>query len=263
MNPTTKFLACALLGFIGLSSCTKTEITPYEEEPAKLISSYKIVNTSNELKGMVNEKEKTITVVIPYGEYYNSLEPEITLASGNTLKADADTLITDVFDYFVNGRDILYPITDQQGKTTTFKLIINTLQPTLEFEEISTSASSPKIFDMSNTSIINTNLGFQIYNTNLLYPYSGNTELNNDLTMGTALIAEDGTEYKFKTAGASPRPGYININLGYIEGYIVPGSSPPIYTMTPPAGLYRLKVRFYNRETTLQYPIRIIYSKPL
>lgn len=254
-------VALVSMGFIG--SCSKTEITPYEEKPLVRISSFKIVNTAEEIAGAINENEKTITITIPAGQYLNTLETEITVAEGSTLKAGSDTLITNLINYFAEGatREITYPVTATDGSTATYKLLIKTNQPPLLMQEVSTDPANPVSYDQTYWYTQN---NIHIYNTLTTYPYSQQNELDMELAQGS-LISENGTEYKFKLAQSATPPfagsdAYMLLNLNNIEGRVTGSGSGTTYTETPPAGLYYIKLRYYSREAALKNPIRIFYN---
>ncbi|GGH23978.1 hypothetical protein FAZ19_16865 [Sphingobacterium alkalisoli] len=266
-TPRLKFgykaiLSVALISMGLISACTKTEITPYEEEPMARISSFKIVNTAAEIVGAINENDKTITLTIPAGQYLNTLEPEITVAEGSTLKEGSDTLITNVLTYFAEGstREISYPVTATDGSTATYRLLIKTNQPPLLMNEVTTDPTNPVSYDQTNW--LNTNYIY-IYNTLSTYPYSTNFEFDLELAQAS-LISQDGTVYKFKLAQSGVPPiissAYMLLNLNNIEGRVVGSGRDQIYTNTPPEGLYHIKLRYYSRETTLKNPIRIFYN---
>ncbi|WP_270088200.1 hypothetical protein [Sphingobacterium sp. SYP-B4668] len=255
-------LSIALASTCLISACTKTEITPYDEEPLARINSFKIINSTAEIPGAINENEKTITVTIPAGVYLTTLEPEIALSEGSTLKVGADSLITNLINYFAEGatREINYPVTATDGSSATYRLHIKTNQPPLEMGEVSQDASNPQAYDQT---LWFTNNYVYILNTLKTYPYSTNFEF--DMTLAQAsLIGEDGTEYKFKSAQSGTPPiiesAYMLLNLNNIIGRVTGSGSGTTYNQTPPAGLYKIKLRYYSRETTLKNPIRIFYN---
>lgn len=72
-----------------VSSCKKTEVVPYEEEPANHIVSYTVTNAQEELNGVVDDVDNTITVYLPYYLSIDYIVPEIKLSEGAIL-IDAD-----------------------------------------------------------------------------------------------------------------------------------------------------------------------------
>lgn len=259
---TTKWtIRLLLMAIVGISACTKTETVPYEAEPQARINSFKIVNTTEQMTAAIDHHDKVITVTIPGGQYLMTLEPELSLCNGCTLKEGADSLITDLVQYFAEGstRDISYPVTAPDGSSATYKLQIKTNQPPLEMQEVTTDPENPVSYD--NT-MWQSNHQIKIYNVQLTYPYVFN---NMDLDMEMAhasLIAEDGTEYRVNQPQSFATPlvpkAYMVLYLNKVEGRQNQDWS---YNDTPPEGLYYIKLRYYSRETTLKNPIRIYYNK--
>jgi len=255
-----KIATSLLLSSLYLNSCTKTEIQPYEQESMARISSFKIVNTSKEVIGAIDNDTKTITVTLPEGLYMSSLEPEIKVATGATLKQGSDTLITNMVDYFAKGRTIQYPITATDGSTATYTLIVKSDQPALHVQEVSTDPNTPVVYDQSfwyTTNIV------YIYNNLISYPYIATPESDLELARAS-LVDKDGKEYPFKRASTANVPSvpnaYMNLSLNNIEGRLTGPANAPIYNKVPAAGDYYVKLRYYSREVTLKNPIRIIYN---
>lgn len=240
-----------------LHSCTKTEIVPYEAQPQARINSFKIVNTAEEMVGAIDHHDKVITLTIPAGQYLKTLEPELTLPDGCTLKEGADSLITDVVAYFAEGstREINYPITANDGSIVTYTLLIKTYQPPLDMQEVTADPENPVSYD--NT-LWYRDQRILIYNVHPTYPYViGNIDLDIEMAQAS-LIAEDGTEYKInQPQSGSSGLAYMVIDLDKVEGRQNPDYT---YSDTPPEGLYYIKLRYYSRETTLKNPIRIYYN---
>ncbi|WP_433900305.1 hypothetical protein [Sphingobacterium puteale] len=249
-----------LLSSLYLSSCTKTEIQPYEPESMARISSFKIVNTSKEIIGAIDNETKTITVTLPEGLYMTSLEPEIKVATGATLKQGSDTLITNMVDYFTKGRTIQYPVTATDGSTATYTLTVKSDQPALHMQEVSSDPNAPVVYDQTHGYVFNF---IHINTVQPNYPFIGNYEI--DLTIAHAsLVDKDGKEYFFKqiTSGTPPSisNSYIELPLNSIEGRMTGSGSSLQYNKVPAAGDYYVKLRYYSREVTLKNPIRIIYN---
>jgi len=249
-----------LLSSLYLSSCTKTEIQPYEPESMARISSFKIVNTSKEVIGAIDNDAKTITVTLPEGLYMSSLEPEIKVATGATLKQGSDTLITNMVDYFSKGRTIQYPVTATDGSTATYTLIVKSDQPSLNLQEVSSNSNEPVVYDQSYWYTSN---DIYIYNNFASYPYIATYESDLELVRAS-LVDKDGKEYPFNIAVTGTPPSieksYMHLVLNDIKGRVTGSGSSLTYNKVPAAGDYYVKLRYYSREETLKNPIRIIYN---
>ncbi|ULT25498.1 hypothetical protein KUH03_00280 [Sphingobacterium sp. E70] len=167
------------------------------------ISSFKIVNTSKEVIGAIDNDAKTITVTLPEGLYMSSLEPEIKVAKGATLKQGSDTLITNMVDYFSKGRTIQYPVAATDGSTATYTLIVKSDQPSLNLQEVSSNSNEPVEYDQSYWYTSN---DIYIYNNFASYPYIATYESDLELVRAS-LVDKDGKEYPFNIAvtGTPPR----------------------------------------------------------
>jgi len=255
-----KIATSLLMSSLYLNSCTKTEIQPYEQESMARISSFKIVNTSKEVIGAIDNDAKTITVTLPEGLYMTSLEPEIKVASGATLKQGSDTLITNMVDYFAKGRIIEYPVTATDGSTATYTLIVKSNQPALHVQEVSSDPNTPVVYDQTYGYVFNF---IDINTVQPNYPFIGTYET--DLTIARAsLVDKEGKEYYFTQLTSNTPPGisnaYVQLTLNSIEGRVTGSGSSLKYNKVPAAGDYYVKLRYYSREVTLKNPIRIIYN---
>ncbi|MFD1166310.1 hypothetical protein ACFQ2C_11900 [Sphingobacterium daejeonense] len=244
-----------IISLLLFSSCTKTNTLPYEEESKAKIKSFQVTNSADHIPVSINHQNGIITATVPPGIYLTAIEPKIELEDGNKLKSGSDTLITNLQDYFINGRKIEYPITHKNGEKKTYVLEIKTHQPPLNFREVSLDPNSPIVFDQSKSHITK-----MLYVRNLSgnYPYSTNYDL--DQTLAKASLVDDkGKEYKFTVAMSSIStiitPSQIILNLNQIEGRFDDKG----YHQIPSAGLYWVKIRYYDREEKLKNPIKITY----
>ncbi|MGE9313635.1 hypothetical protein ACLOAU_18430 [Niabella sp. CJ426] len=80
-----KFYLSLVIIISILSSCTKTEIVPYEKEPTNIITEYKVINGTEQLNGVIDNVDNTITVYIPYYLSIDYLVPTVKLNEGATI----------------------------------------------------------------------------------------------------------------------------------------------------------------------------------
>ena len=85
LKVSLKVIPIALCMGAVISACTKTEVVPYEEEPANRITGYKVTNAPEVIYGAVDNADNSITVTVPYYLSINYIVPEITLEEGATL----------------------------------------------------------------------------------------------------------------------------------------------------------------------------------
>ena len=84
-NVTMKLMSFALLMGIFISSCTETELVPFEKGAANRITEYKVINATEVLYGVVDDIDNTITISLPYYLSINFIVPQIKLEEGATL----------------------------------------------------------------------------------------------------------------------------------------------------------------------------------
>ena len=241
----TLIAVLAVAGML-LAGCTKTITNPYEKDTRSRILSYKIVNMQTPVYGAINDSLKTITVYLGPDVYLDVLEPEIKVSEGAMVSPASGTFIEDMMDYFTNGRDIQYIVKGADGATATYTLKIISLQPELSFKEVSPDAENPVTYLHRYSYFTN----FNVINLEPEVPFL----FNENRYLNVALVAADGTgkEYPF-AEGSTNHGSNLYCDLAYIVGYAKG------VTDAPPAGLYYVKVRYYSKITTLQYPVKITY----
>lgn len=80
-----QLIAFSLLMGMAISSCTETELVPYDRQPTNRITEYKVTNATEVLYGVVDDIDNTITVSLPFYLSINFIVPEIKLEEGATL----------------------------------------------------------------------------------------------------------------------------------------------------------------------------------
>jgi hypothetical protein len=256
-------LSCLIAGVtLLISSCTKTVTNDPPAVSKSRILGFKIANSATPISGIVDGSDNTITVYLPPASYLTILEPQITLSEGATVTPASGTFIEDLAGYFAKGRTLQYTVTGADKSVTTYTLKLISQQPALAFEEISTDAANPVTFNQMLSSVSN-NL---VLYTKTPYLFSLSATVS-EAVGRVWLVAADNKEYpmvtgaayapSFASAQTSPA-SYANISLGGVQGFNP--QNPGANKNAPPAGLYRIKVQYYSRITTLNNPIRIVYE---
>lgn len=80
-----QLIAFSFLMGMAISSCTETELVPYDRQPTNRITEYKVTNATEVLYGVVDDIDNTITVSLPFYLSINFIVPEIKLEEGATL----------------------------------------------------------------------------------------------------------------------------------------------------------------------------------
>ncbi|NII25934.1 hypothetical protein HB364_12635 [Pseudoflavitalea sp. X16] len=252
-----------IAGFLWLlTACTKTTTNPYPPQSQSRILSYKIVNTTTPITGVVDDNDHTITVYLGPTLFLSILEPQITVSEGASISPASGTFIENLADYFAKGRTIQYTVTGKDKSVSTYSLHIISQQPPLSFQEVTTDPADPVTYNHSISWYANS---IPIYTTT---PYLFSPSNIVSQAVGrVSLVAENGTEYPMTADGAGAPAfagagvtsySHVIVNLSGVIGYdLLTGGA---NQTSPPPGLYRIKVQYYSRTTTLKNPIRIIYE---
>lgn len=245
-----------------LAACTKTTVNPYPQQSQSRILGYRIVNASTPITGVVDENDHTITVYLSPTMFLTILEPQITVSEGASVSPASGTFIENLTDYFAKGRTIQYTVTGKDKSVSTYTLHIISQQPPLSFEEVTTDPANPATYNHSISWYANS---IAIYTTT---PYLFSPSAIVSQAVGrVSLVAENGTEYPMTSDGAGAPSftgagatsySHIIVNLSGVIGYdLLTGGA---NQTSPPPGLYRIKVQYYSRITTLKNPVRITYQ---
>ena len=235
-----QFSFLALLLVIIASSCTKTIDPPLHDEPK--ILSFKVTNTNEgSLYGAIDHIEKSISVYLPFYYGLQAIEPEIKVSDDAILKeADQEGNLLPVL---VSDSISTYTIVSKKnGTEVQYKLKILVQIPDISVEEYST-ADDTASFEAGDMS----------------FYFSGDFKTK-DLSLIKAYLVADksGKEYPVFYSD------YTNIiksstNPNGIQQKYINSAGIPLDIDT---GLFKLKVRMYNKEVVTKYPIRINYAQP-
>lgn len=246
----------------SLSACTKTVINAYPAPSKSRIENFTIVNAITPIAGVVDDNDHTITVYIPPTQFLSILQPAITLAEGATVSPASGAFIDNLADYFAQQKTITYTVTGSDKTVTTYTLKIISQQPPLSFNEVTTDTANPVTYNHSLSSYTNI---IVIY-TSTPYPFSPSaTEMA--AAGRVSLVSASGREHPlisngegapFFAGSSSVTYSYVSVPLGSVVGYNKATSGAD--QMSPPPGLYWIKIQYYSQITTLKNPIKIIYE---
>lgn len=196
---------------------------------ANRIITYKVLNTgSDAIFSSVNNKEKTITVYLPYYYALYYMETEIILPAGSTI-IPAATALAPVF----SDTTFTYTITDANGAKATYALHTVIQQPDLQLNELSTATSTTTLFMKAGGS----------------YPFTGkNFVPSNSVTKLNLVDASGKVIYQFDESSIEPYTYQMNFT----------GSANALIVLAKDTD-YWLQVKSYNLTYTTKYPIRINY----
>ena len=168
-NVSLKLISLVLLMGALISSCTETEVVPYEEEPTNRITSYKITNATQVLYGVVDDVDNTITVSVPYYLSINFIVPEITLEDGATLidaKGDAIDIREDLEPVPFDAAGHTYSVKDKNNTIRKYTLVAKILphvDPLKLGYVIKQDANRNTVVDDTVTTSVLVNSRFTIY----------------------------------------------------------------------------------------------------
>ena len=221
-----------LLLFISviLTSCTKTMDLP--AQPMNRILSYKVTNVYNgSISGVVNDTEKSITIYIPF--YYNLgvIDPEITVSQGAKLQ-------NEVLPVPFDDSTTTYTVIGADGSTATYKLTIVIQQPGFVVNEHSTETT------------------VKAYNIRGGISISGNFNTKDLSVIKPSLVSiATGKEFPIAVEALTVIEGIHNTATGEAS-YTLSNATIPA---TMDTGIFKLKVKIFNKTAETQYPIRINY----
>lgn len=226
------------------AACTKTETIDPAPEAQNRILTYSIVNVQGDpISGVVNDRDSSITVYLPFYRQLIVLEPEITVPEGATVTPVSGTLIEDLLDVFRNGRDIQYKVTAKDGATRTYTLRIVAQQPDVVLNELSSEDNVAEYTIDTKTP----------YST-ISFSITGSGFMENNELMKVVLVDEDGKELAPLVMGSTNTGNIHSVSL-YISYHGDP--MPEIIQQLAATGLYKIRVYSYGKSATTQFPIRI------
>jgi hypothetical protein len=220
-----------------LAACTDTETVEPPALRANRVLTYEVANTAEPLYGAVNDQDSTIKVYLPYFYYLSTLEGNVTVSDGATVTPASGTLLKNVPAIARGDTAVYYTVTAADGSSKRYTLLLETRQPELIVDELTTDPETPAAF---YSSVMYKD--FPIYSSLML---TGRNIFNT--AQGTRLakvtfIAADGTEIPAADAGSNESISLI-VTL-------------PLNTDMP-NGLYKIRVDCYSQTITLKNPIQI------
>lgn len=228
---------CSAIVFFSIASCTETETIAPPELASNRILEYKVVNTSETIYGAINEEEQMITVYLPYYYYLTILQAEVSISDGATIVPESGTYIENLVDVIKGDSTVVYTVTDTDGNAVDYQLQVETQQPELVVDELTTDPDNPTVY---YSSVVY--MGYDITSTISLTGENMFSSTSNEYLAEVTFISEDGTEI----------PALLTVNNSTSQ--IV--STVP-YNDNIPDGLYDIRVDIYGQSVTLEYPISI------
>ncbi|MBB6271256.1 hypothetical protein HDF26_001683 [Pedobacter cryoconitis] len=228
MKPNYLIAACCAVFILLTTACTKKN-DPIPEPNSKILA-YTISLPENDIHGVVDDLEKTVTVYIPLQYGLTFIEPKITLSPGATIK-DAPQRID------IQSEGTTYVVKGSDNSTTTYKLVIIVQQKT------------PLVVDeLSTDDIAKINIGSSITIT-------GNFERTLFDEVKMTLIAADGKETILSKGGE-----YVS-SVIKADGkifYSIDRQMP--LDMQP--GVYKVRVKFLKLTIEMKKPIELVFGRP-
>lgn len=237
MNYIHNILSLALLALGLLAACTDTETVEPPAPLANRILTYEVANTADRLYGAVNDQDSTIKVYLPYFYYLTVLEGNVTVSEGATVTPASGTLLRNVPAIAKGDTTVYYNVTAADGSSNRYRLLVDTRQPALVVDELTTDPETPAAFYSSvmykGTPIYS---GLMLTGKNLFKTAQGN------VLAKVTFIADDGTEIPALDV-ASNESISLMVTL-------------PLNTDLP-NGLYTIRVDCYSQSVTLKNPVQI------
>lgn len=238
---------CVLFLSIFIYSCEKTEVVPYEKEAANRMLEYRVTNSAEDLFGVIDDVDNTITVYIPYYISVDFLVPRITLEDGATL-IDEDgatiNLLEDLEPVNVEDEGYTYTVKDATGATRKYTVDIHIVpfyQPLATGYRTIRDADNNVIADTVSTAEVLVNSQFTIYGNFESSSGKGKLTLINNKTNE---VVPDGLQL-------------ISVSRNRETHYMTAKVSAEV-----DSGFYHIEVEHQGRKDTLP-TVHLIYKKPL
>ena len=236
MKIYTRNLLVLLALVLFVTSCTKTRDLPALSKSQML--SFKIPLAGQELVGVIDQSDKSITVYLPFFYQLDVIDPLITLSEGAKLEEES-------LPVEVTAKDKKYVVigADNSRETYTLDIQLQFSDP-LSINELSTATSTAEMI-----------IGHNTYN---LY---GNFNTTDASKIAAYIVDADGKEYPFN-ANTGYGPAAITTlldannkkvnSIGFVQ---VPQNVTP--------GLYRVRVKSLGFTATTQYPVQLTWGLPV
>jgi hypothetical protein len=237
MNYIRKNSYYALLALGLLAACSDTETVEPPAQRADRILTYEVSNTADPIYGAVNDQDSTIRVYLPYFYYLSVLEGTVTVPTGTTVTPASGTLLKNVPAIAKGDTTVYYDVKAEDGSSKRYRLVVDTRQPELVVDELTTDPETPAAFYSSvmyNDRPIHSGLlltGKNLFKT-----------AQDDVLAKVTFIAEDGTEIRALDA---------NSNQSVSLMVVLP------FNTDMPDGLYKVRIDCYSHSVTLKNPIQI------
>lgn len=238
MNYIHKTAYPALLALAILTACTDTETVEPPAQRANRILTYEVANAADPIYGAVNDKDSTIKVYLPYFYYLTALEGKVTVPAGATVTPASGTLLKNVPAIANGDTTVYYDVTAADGSTARYKLLIDTRQPELVVDELTTDPKAPTAFYSSVMYSPTT----PIHSFLILTGENIFKNAKGDRLAEVTFIAEDGAEIPALDVSSNDAVSLI-VTLPFDTDM--------------PDGQYRVRIQCYSQTVTLVNPIQI------
>jgi hypothetical protein len=232
----TSYFVWLALGL--LAACTDTETVEPPDLRTNRVLTYEVANIADPIYGAINDEDSTIKVYLPYFYYLNALEGNVTVSNGATVTPASGTLLRNVPAIVTGDTTVYYAVTAADGSTARYKLVVDTRQPELLIDELTTDPETPAAFYSS----VLYNNSFPIYSSLMLTGENIFKTAQGNAVAKVTFIAEDGTEIPAIDANSNESISLIVVL--------------PLDTDMP-NGLYKIRVDCYSQSVTLENPIQI------
>lgn len=218
---------CATLLF----SCKKTEDAPPITESR--ILQYAVTNAADgPIQGVINDKESTITLYIPYYTALTSLLPEIKIPAGATVTPASNVLLENWLVKQAMDSAMVYTVQSKDG-IASYRLRVDGQQPDIVVNEVSVDPANPRV------------ITHRPKEESVTISIGGDNLAPNAKTNFVTLVNEAGKGFLLETKTYYP--------ISY-KGFT--GALPPD-TNALPSGKYYVRVTCFSKTVKLKNPVII------
>ncbi|MFH6943438.1 hypothetical protein [Flavobacterium sp. FlaQc-50] len=235
-----KFAFLLALGTL-LLSCSSDEDTIPAESYQKSITSFKVINTPEQITAVVSEVDKKIVLTLPYYLGATAIELDIQLATGYTLvDRPENKLIQDVSDYLLNKKEALvYTLKNEKGELKKYALEIVTYQPDIVVKELYNEGAKAK--EYPRTATLDWGEGPTVIENSIRIASDQIIKRVNGIEITKVFFIDaTGKETELKKISTSK----TGINAYFPENMAV--------------GEYQVRVENYSRSVLLKRPVKLI-----
>ncbi|MFY0252483.1 hypothetical protein ACDQ55_00870 [Chitinophaga sp. 30R24] len=225
-------LLLVVTGAMLLHACKKTADAP--PLPENRVLQFTVTNVADgPVQGVINDKDTSITLYIPYYTALLSLLPVIEVPAGAIVTPASNTLLENWLVKQAMDTPMIYTVKAKNGSIANYHLHINGQQPDITVSEFSANAENPVVVTHKSKSE-SVSMGIK-----------GDNLVPNEKINFVTLVNQAGKGYVLPAKAIYPMT-YKNFSVAI-----------PPDTMDLPSGKYQIRVTCFSQTVKLKNPVII------